>query len=60
MSVMPRQTAPMINGTLAVPGGATMANTVGRKATMARLTFWEIANPVTRVRVGNISWKKQA
>ena len=50
----------MISGTLVDPGGATTAKTVGRNAAMARPMFCEIANPVTRVRVGNSSWKKLA
>src|SRR3954454_20529152 len=60
MILMPKQIAPIVSGTLLDPGGATIVNTVGRKATMDRPMFWEMANPVTRVRVGNISWKKLA
>ena len=60
MTVMPKQRPPMISGTLVDPGGATTAKSVGRKATMVRPMFCEMANPVTRVRVGNSSWKKLA
>jgi len=59
-TVRARQRPPMISGTLLDPGGATIANTVGRNATMVRPMFCERANPVTRVRVGNSSWKKLA
>ena len=45
---------------MADPGGAMIAKIVGRNAVMARPMFCEIANPVTRVRVGNSSWKKLA
>ena len=35
-------------------------NRVGRNAVIARPTFCETANPVTRMRIGNCSWKKVA
>ena len=37
-----------------------MVNTAGRSEAIARPTFCDTANPVTRMRIGNCSWKKVA
>jgi hypothetical protein len=44
MIVMPKQMAPMVSGTWLDPGGATIAKTAGRNATMERLMFWEMGH----------------
>src|SRR6185503_13180200 len=51
---------PMISGTLDVPGGAMAAKIAGRNAAVARPMFCDTAKPVTRVLVGNSSWKNVA
>src|SRR3977135_3244555 len=55
MIVMPKAMAPTVTGMLAEPGGATVANSAGRRAVVVVPTFWEIAIAETRVRVGNSS-----
>ena len=55
MAVMPKARAPTVIGTLAEPGGATVANSAGSSAVSIVPTFCAIAMPETRARVGKSS-----
>ena len=55
MAVTPKANAPTVSGTLAEPGGATVANSAGNSAVSIVPMFCAIAMPETRARVGKSS-----
>ena len=57
---MPKVTEPITSGTFVDPGGAMAVKMLGKSDAIIRPTFCDTANPVTRIRIGNCSWKKVA